>query len=283
MEGMMLHCGANLVEEEEVLAIETPPSTRTHYPVPHSLLINLIGKMLDNVGWSVISREYAIYNEGARMFGVWGIQNGSIGESDYGLTIGIRNSHDKRFPVGMVVGSHVFVCDNLCFSGSIKLTAKHTLNVFRDLPQKVFDSFGKLQGANTLQKERIAGYKGRVLNTTEVHDFLIRSVDQKVIPNSYIPRIVDEYRAPKHEEFLLPSNNGNERRTAWTLMNAYTERFKGTNALDLPGRSIRLHAMLDELTFGEEQIIQEAEVINSVPGYVDTVPGMPPVFDPALA
>ncbi len=66
-------------------------------------------------------------------------------------------------------------------------------------------------------------------------------------------------------------------------MNAYTERFKGTNALDLPGRSIRLHAMLDELTFGEEQIIQEAEVINSVPGYVDTVPGMPPVFDPALA
>ncbi len=100
------------------------------------------------------------------MFGVWGIQNGSIGESDYGLTIGIRNSHDKRFPVGMVVGSHVFVCDNLCFSGSIKLTAKHTLNVFRDLPQKVFDSFGKLQGANTLQKERIAGYKGRVLDTT---------------------------------------------------------------------------------------------------------------------
>ena len=104
MEGMMLHCGANLVEEKDVLAIETPPSTRTHYPVPHSLLINLIGKMLDNVGWSVISREYAIYNEGARMFGVWGIQNGSIGESDYGLTIGIRNSHDKRFPVGMVVG-----------------------------------------------------------------------------------------------------------------------------------------------------------------------------------
>ena len=57
MEGMMLHCGANLVEEQEVLAVETPPSTRTHYPVPHSLLINLIGKMLDNVGWSVVKRE----------------------------------------------------------------------------------------------------------------------------------------------------------------------------------------------------------------------------------
>jgi hypothetical protein len=106
-------------------------------------------------------------------------------------------------------------------------------------------------------------------------------VDEKVIPNSYVPTILYEFRNPRHEEFLLPSDNGNERHTAWTLMNAYTQKFKSTNALDLPGRSIRLHSMLDQLTFGEEQIIQEAEVVNSVPGYIDTVPGLPPVFDPA--
>jgi hypothetical protein len=31
--------------------------------------------------------------------------------------LGLRNSHDKRFPAGLVGGSAVFVCDNLAFSG----------------------------------------------------------------------------------------------------------------------------------------------------------------------
>ena len=279
MEGMMLHCGADTVEELAVREIETPPATKSHFPVPHGLLIDLVSKMLGDSGWSVVKKEYGLFHDGMRMFGVWGIQNGSGGHSDFGLTVGIRNSHDKRFPVGLVIGSHVFVCDNLCFSGSITLMAKHTRNVFRDLPQKVYDSFGKLERANLLQEERIEGYKGKVIDTTEVHDFLIRSVDERVIPNSYIPQILGEFRTPKHEEFLLPSNNGNERRTAWTLMNSYTERFKGTNAMDLPGRTIRLHGMLDQLTFGEELVIEEqAEVVDTVPSFIDSVPGLPPVM-----
>jgi len=283
MKGLMMHCGANVVEEADVLAVETPSATKTHFPVPHSLLINLVGKMLEAGGWEVVKREYGLFNDGMRMFGVWAIRNGSGGHSDYQLTVGIRNSHDKVFPVGLVLGSHVFVCDNLCFSGLIKLVAKHTKNIYRDLPQKVFDSFGRLEQANLLQEERIEGYKGKLLDTTEIHDFAIRSVDQQVIPNSYIPGILGEVRSPKHEEFLHRSTNGNLVPTAWTLMNAYTERFKRTNALDLPGRTIRLHGMLDTLTFGELKNLDttdviEAQVVESTPQFVEAIPGMPPVI-----
>ena len=81
----------------------------------------------------------------------------------------------------------------------------------------------------------------------------------------------------------MPAVTGNERRSAWTLMNAYTERFKRTNALDLPGRTVRLHGMLDQLTFGAVQGLDaieevDAVVVDSTPQLIDSVPGMPPVM-----
>ena len=45
---------------------------------------------------------------------------------DYAYVLGLRNSHDKRFPAGLAVGASVFVCDNLSFSGEIKIGRKHT-------------------------------------------------------------------------------------------------------------------------------------------------------------
>ena len=283
MKGLMLHCGANAVDEVAVREAVTPVATSSHVPVPHGMVIDLVGNMLEHAGWATTKREYGLFKDGAQMFGVWAIQNGSGGHPDYALALGIRNSHDKKFPISVGVGSSVFVCDNLCFSGLISLAAKHTKNVIRDLPQKTFDLFGKLEAANLLQDKRIGAYKERAISTTEIHDFLVRSVDEKVIPNAYVPQILKEIRTPTHEEFLMPANNGNERRSAWTLMNAYTERFKSTNALDLPGRTVRLHGMLDHLTFGEVQGLDaieevDAVVVGSTPQLIDAGPGLPPVM-----
>ena len=282
MNGLMLHCGANRVEEAEVREAVTPASTASHVPVPHGMVLDLVAKMLEHAGWTATQREYGLFKDGAQMFGVWAIQNGSGGHSDYALALGIRNSHDKKFPISVGVGSSVFVCDNLCFSGLISLAARHTKNVIRDLPQKTFDLFGRLEAANLLQDKRISAYKERPVSTTEVHDFLVRSVDEKVIPNSYVPQVLKEFRTPTHEEFLYDSTGLNKGvRSAWTLMNAYTQRFKSTNALDLPGRTVRLHGMLDQLTFGEEQgleAIEDAVVVETTPQLIDAGPGMPPVM-----
>ena len=282
MNGLMLHCGANTVDEAAVREVVTPASTASHVPVPHGMVLDLVAKMLDHAGWEIINREYGLFKDGAQMFSVWFIGNGIFSHEDYQLALGIRNAHDKRFPISVAVGLGVFVCDNLSFSGLISLAAKHTKNVIRDLPQKTFDLFGRLEAANLLQDKRIAAYKERPVSTTEVHDFLVRSVDEKVIPNSYVPQVLKEFRTPTHEEFLYDSTGLNKGvRSAWTLMNAYTQRFKSTNALDLPGRTVRLHGMLDQLTFGEEQgleAIEDAVVVETTPQLIDAGPGMPPVM-----
>lgn len=56
---------------------------------------------------------------------------------------------------------------------------------------------------------------------------------------SYIAKVLQEWRQPQHAEF--------EPRNAWSLMQAYTEAFKGTNTFDLSGRTRRLHGILEPL------------------------------------
>ena len=59
-----------------------------------------------------------------RYFGLMEIHTQKASD-DYCWVLGLRNSHDKIFPAGIVVGAAVLVCDNLSFSGEIKFARKH--------------------------------------------------------------------------------------------------------------------------------------------------------------
>src|SRR5881397_1045647 len=67
---------------------------------------------------------------------VWGWMDEIAKEpyTGYSDTCGLRNSHDKRFPIGISVGSRVFVCDNLAFIGDHVIKRKHTANAKTALP-----------------------------------------------------------------------------------------------------------------------------------------------------
>jgi len=70
---------------------------------------------------------------------------------DYTWVLGLRNSHDKTFPAGIVAGASVFVCDNLSFSGEVKFARKHTRFINRDLPQLVERSIGLLMESGIIR------------------------------------------------------------------------------------------------------------------------------------
>ena len=68
---------------------------------------------------------------------------------DYCWVLGLRNSHDKTFPTGIVAGASVFVCDNLSFSGEVKFARKHTRFIMRDLPMLTGRAVGLLMASIT--------------------------------------------------------------------------------------------------------------------------------------
>ncbi len=242
---------SDTASETEVFLTTTPEATETHYPIPHGTLVETVKDVVEGARWNVTETDYALFHENNEMFAVWRIQNGQS-HPDYDLTIGLRNSHNKLFAASMAVGSYVMVCSNLDFSGEVTFGRKHTRHILRDLRGLVEMAFSKVQAMRILQDRRIEVYKERTPSDTEVHDFLIRSVDQKIMANSYIPKVLKEYRTPRHEEFF----NDGRVRTGWTLLNAYTEVFKGVHALTLPNRTIRLHGMLDVLCAGAELTLE---------------------------
>jgi len=253
----ILGAGRSTISEPEVFLTTTPEATETHYPIPHGTLVETVQDVVRGAQWNITDTDYALFHEDNEMFAVWRIQNGES-HPDYDLTIGLRNSHNKMFAAGMAVGSYVLVCSNLDFSGEVVIGRKHTRYILRDLRGLVETAFSKVQAMRILQDRRIDTYKDRTLSNTEVHDFLVRSVDQKVMANSYIPKVLKEYRTPQHEEFFRDGRV----RTGWTLLNAYTEVFKGVHALTLSNRTIKLHRMLDVLCHGSEMSLEDVSTLE---------------------
>jgi hypothetical protein len=232
---LLLHCGAHAVEREIIGTIETPEPTATWTPLPHMALIEEVEQILKSNGLSVVNEAHSLNHDGMRYFGLMEIRNGVI-HQDYAWVLGLRNSHDKSFPAGIVAGANVFICDNLSFSGEIKIARKHTRFILRDLPFLTERAIGRLMERWHHQDQRIGAYKGKDVSDSSAHDLIIRSTDVRACTPRQIPAILREWRNPRHEEF--------QSRTLWTLFNSFTEVLKG-NLNELPRRTEALHGLLD--------------------------------------
>ncbi len=235
MVNLLLHCGSEQVPREDLYRTRTPAATRTWQPIPHSLLLQQVEATLPRFGMRVVNQAHGLSHEGNRYFGLLEIANGS-NHPDYSRVLGIRNSHDKRFPAGLVLGNQVLVCDNLSFSGEIKVARKHTSMILNDLPLMINDAVGKLHDSWHEQDRRIVRYQDCHLADAVMHDLTIHALDRGVICGSQVPKVLREYREPSHEAFR-PKN-------LWSLFNAFTEVLKGNLGI-LPDRTQKLHRLCD--------------------------------------
>src|SRR4051812_14626552 len=153
---LMLHCGAAHVDREALPLVPTPERTRSWVPIPHSRLLTQVLGTLQRSGLEVVQEAHGLTHDGSRYFGLLQLAGA---DTDFGLVVGLRNSHDKRFPAGLVVGASVFVCDNLSFSGEVKLARKHTSMIERDLPQLVESAVGRLGDLRGTQEQRFERYR----------------------------------------------------------------------------------------------------------------------------
>ena len=251
--------------EEEVRNTITPPETRSHVPLPHSEFVDIVHGTLDSFGWNIIEQQFAleagkllvgdenIMFDSARLFGVLKIQRPdiAIGE-DYELAIGIRNSHDKSMSAGMVAGLVVMVCTNLDFMGDFSTRHKHSVNVRRELPNRIHNLAGEIDVAHTDHRQLVASYKATHLEDNVMHDFLVRLADEGAFPWAYGQKILKEYRNPRHQDF--------EKSTLWAFNNATTEILKARHFRDLPTSMARFHKLGKELVHQSGTLVDKNQL-----------------------
>lgn len=232
---LILHCGAHAVERSVLEATPTPPATSTWQPVPHIELLDTVETVLVDQGLTITNQAHGLTHDGNRYFGLMEVHNGND-NPEYVRVLGLRNSHDKCLPAGVCAGSSVMVCDNLSFSGEIKISRKHTTFIMRDLPDLVKETVAHLVATWSELDNQIQRYKAQRLSDRSAHDLTIRAMDDGVFCASKIPEVIHEWREPRHATFLP--------RTVWSWFNAVTEIVKGNLAV-LPSRTQALHRLCD--------------------------------------
>ena len=74
---LLAHCGTRKLTRAELTAIPTPEGTSTHRPVPHHEIVEGLVETLSFRHLGVVRDEYAVSQDGMKMFGVLDLETAS--------------------------------------------------------------------------------------------------------------------------------------------------------------------------------------------------------------
>jgi hypothetical protein len=233
---LMLHVNAKAVDYDGLRQLETPAATPTHVPVPHFRIVDLVRSTVGMCGHEIVSEAHGVTEDGARYFGLLSLRSPYTGYED---TVGLRNSHDKSFPISVGFGSRVFVCDNLAFIADQSIKRRHTANLKRDLPGLV----GELIEPLTLHREHQARtferYKHAMLTDERADHCIMSMFRQGIINVQRIPDVLHEWEKPTFAaEF--------DERNAWRMLNAATFVLSG-KVMEKPNATPQLFKVIDSV------------------------------------
>ena len=258
MNGMMLHCGGEEITRESLGLIEIPEATATYRPVKHTDLVSLIEDRFTKEFPGVEHQwEFGVNKEGQQFFGLATLH---LDDEEFGLSIACRNSYDKSLSVGFAAGAQVFVCDNLCLSGSsVTILRRHTQNVWEDIRGGIFQAVASSQVHFDDMRVAMGNLREIDVTTDRGYEHIGRALGHGILTPNQSSVAVKEWREPSHKEFLD--------RNAFSLYNAFTEAGKR----GAPGR------VLDRYSGFHDFFVPEGKEILSADYTVQTVDVLSPV------
>jgi hypothetical protein len=215
MSTLLAHCGTKKITRSELQGLPTPAGTRTHQPISHHQLIDVLIESLAFRHLTVMRDEYAVSPDGLKMFGVLDLE---LEEKDFRFSIGLRNANDKSMRLAMTAGYRVFVCDNMAFHGEFTpILYKHTRKL--ELLEIVALGVEKIQRGFEPLRRQIQCWQQTTLSDRQVKEIIYDAfLTQRLAPRHLLAVVHENYFQPIYEEFAP--------RTFWSLSNAFTSAFK---------------------------------------------------------
>lgn len=208
-------CEGKFVGRNEIALVPTPVATESWKPVPHMEVIDAVTEVVKAHDWQILEESFGLAREGQKLFGVMRLNKSS--SPDWSRCIGLRNSHDKSFAVGLTAGISVRVCSNLCFGGTTVIKRRHTSRI--ELTELVDIAVTELENEFLMLETVCEDLKVIYLkNDDEARSRIVRAAELGAINSSDIVPVFKEFKNPQHEEFMEPAR--------YSLLNAFTETIK---------------------------------------------------------
>ena len=254
---LCLHAGAAAIDRAALATLPIPAARGPRHAVrPFIEDVELIDTFLGRNGFIIAEEAFGVKTDSkgqpSQFFGSLEIKPKvfegeyipAAGEKDFALTVGIRGSYDQTLPRGLAVGSRVFVCDNLAFSGEVSVYSKQTTNIGARIGGLLESAVGRIPVLAQAQTKRFDAYRNYELSKQKGDAILVECVRLGVLNPSDIGKAIAEWDEPSHGEHIADG------RTVWTLFQAVTEAYKPSNqdrpnVLNAWNRGIPLTEYLD--------------------------------------
>jgi len=226
MAELMLHCGAESATWDQVCNAPMPDATKSYSPVPYKDMVEMT--MERNFKEFLIAPEdqewsFGLYDRGVKGSRFFAVCRLRLEHEDWGLAQGLRGSTDRSMSNGFAAGGSVFVCDNLCFSGSsITISRKHTGDAYNDFRKMLFTGIAdSVHGYESVSAD-LTSLKSVGCGDDRGYELLGLALGHNVLAKQEVTVALEEWKKPSHEEF--------SERNMYSLYNSFTEAAKRTRA-----------------------------------------------------
>lgn len=240
---------------EELYSVKTPRPTRTWQPIPHNDFLMEVDNSISSAGLRITKERHAVSADEKMYFGIlhvkptrslsdiniWTVPDGCE------LTIGVRNSHNKKLSAAIGVGSNVLVCSNLAFYAEVVLKRKHTSGILQDLPDLINNAMHQLQLGSEAQAEDFELFRKTSL-LSPANNFIESSLEvtilnlykMGILPSVALGPVYDEALA-KYSKAVAEGEREPEFCSVWDLFNCCTSRWKKLSPVSIPQKTMKLH------------------------------------------
>lgn len=228
--------GARRASEDEVRAVPEPEFTNTWHPLSHGKVLTALEDAVETAGIPITRREYSLNQDGRNMFGVWSLD---VEKDGMIWAMGIRNSLNKKFAVGVCAGSHVMVCDNLAFTGQFVEFRKHTGSLDMDqlnaLASRAIIGVTKKMSIFTEWHTQLKNFE---LNDTEFKVLTFEAMEKRVFVPSKFSRFLDCYKEENEQT--------NHSKSLYAFHGAITRLMRGESLFQVQQQSDKLNRVIDD-------------------------------------
>jgi hypothetical protein len=224
---LVLHCGAAHVTYDELAHLPVPDARGSRHAVrPFVDDVDIVLDQFQSIGARVEDTAYGVLTRDgmpARFFGLIELRLPNVADDDFGLMVGLRGSYDQTLPRGLAVGSSVFVCDNLAFSGEVTIKTKQTTYIGQRLPRLITQAVDRIPALALAQSAKFDAYRNTTIGQRAGDAMLVEMVRRGALAPSQLGVAISEWDQPSHQE------HADLGWSVWRLHNAITQAIKPSN------------------------------------------------------
>jgi hypothetical protein len=225
---LLLHCGAARVDYPQLAHLPVPAAMGSRHAVrPFIDDVDIVLDEFHNIGARVEDTAYGVLTKDglpARFFGLIQVRLPNVtADEDFALMVGLRGSYDQSLSRAMAVGSRVFVCDNLAFSGEVQIRTKQTTYIDRRLPRLIAEAVERIPALAEAQNAKFEAYRNRAITRRDGDAMLVEMVRRGAMAPSQLGVAIAEWDKPSHPE------HAGLGWSVWRLHNAITQAIKPSN------------------------------------------------------